>query len=161
MAKYKEWFWELLEKGKGPDFFFSATFQEGCGHKLKTLVDKNLPNSYTLNTGFIESLCNRLKTGLVYENYIDKSTYDKSGQAWFHAEIKVRDNQISMLNIYGFSFGGETDLIVALVESKDLNLIKWEINYTDFYWGCQSGTLVSGTTASSLLSYLTDSKNIV
>jgi len=153
----RDWFWQIREIGQGPDFVFSATFDESDAERLARVVRQHMPPTFVHNTDFIDA--DRRGRSARYTSYLDQHTHarqvelrDSATQAsiWYYGEIEVGDHQL-IVNIVLLGSGyGETALIAAVAQSPDVTLQTWQVAYSGYAWG----EVARGTSAASLLEYL-------
>ncbi|MFY9227651.1 MAG: hypothetical protein WAQ98_33570 [Blastocatellia bacterium] len=159
MGELLHWRWAL--GANGPDAIFTAKFEPSDAEKLREVADKNLPSSYVkvkkgnYTSGFYDkSKCS------VYESYLDTHSYEElnnrgwfeNKNVWYYGQMEIFDNIFIIYNVLATTDYNETPLIVALAKDPKLTLREWEVMY--YGVGYSSGTVASGTTAESLISYL-------
>lgn len=123
---YKDWFWQISEKGGGPDYFFTATFDLDDAQCLSTKVLQYLPSEFVRNQNF--HYPNRYQNYLLYESYLDKYAYENmliNGYSWIYTQIEVVDHKLYIENGYGVGRKNDTNFIIALATSPDLTLCDW------------------------------------
>lgn len=151
----REWYWEVQQRGQGPDYFFVGRFDPSTVDRLGEVVHQNMPTTYVHNTRFSVSTRNRGCRS--YTCYVDEHTYTRlASRRWWQGEniyyygvIEVCDNELVFENVLGVSYG-ETPLLVAVARSTDVVWQGWTIGYS----GYSSGDVATGTSAAELLEYL-------
>jgi hypothetical protein len=159
MMKNREWFWEIEEMKKGPDFVFLATFAPSDAEKLARLVADHLPSGFIENKEF--SQFQNAGDVKVYHSYLDEHTYHRliemqetgnKENIWYYGEIEIRDHVLTIQQVLAGGMYKETPLIVALAQACNLTWQEWRIIYGDSSWGWSEAA--RGNDASSLLDYL-------
>jgi hypothetical protein len=157
MRGQRDWFWQILETGKGPDCFFTATFDPSNAQRLAELVQRHLPDGFVRDEDFYTP--QRRPKYMTYDSYLDSRTYNRmvamreSGQEQVVSgvgEIEVRDHEF-IISHYD-SFYDEKELVMTIAQSSDLMLREWKVTYGGnlYAWG----ELAKGTTAQELIDYL-------
>lgn len=154
---HKKWYWELTQKGVGPDYIFTAQFHIDDGVSLAQLVKRYLPAEYVVNTAKPPSP-HAKKCG-TYASFLDQHTHDRLLQQqatgtteniYYSGEIDVCGAQFTIFHTLASGLYDETDMILALADDPALTLIFWSIDYS----GDQRVFIKKGRSRNTLLAYL-------
>jgi hypothetical protein len=151
MSKYRDWFWQISEKGGGPDYFFMATFDPSDVRRLSNKVRQYLSPEYVRDENFGRP--NRYQHYSLYECYLDKNAYQNmllKCNCWIYTQIEVVDHKLYIENGYGVGRDNDTNFIIALATSPDLTLCNWQVsaggqgyNYVEIAYGSNTNDLLN------------------
>lgn len=159
MPKFRDWFWQLEESGKGPDHFFSAAFDPNEAEVLANLVRQYLPSGFVSNNDFVED---HWRTDCqCYKSYRDQHTHDglvamrangQQNNIYISSSIDICDHKLSIENMYARHEPDETEFLIAVVQSAGLTLQEWIVFAGGD--GYNSVEVARGLNALSFLEYL-------
>ena len=127
MTTCRAWFWHLEESGKGPNHYFTATFNASEVERLANVVGQYLPTGFVPNENVVQEGC---------RSYLDQHTHDAlvamrdSGQQnniYINSSIDVCDNKLSIENVYARHEVAETEFLIAVVQAAGLTLQEWVV----------------------------------
>ncbi len=148
---YRDWFWQISEKGGGPDYFFAANFDPDDAQRLSNKVREYLPSEFIRNQDFYYP--DRYQDYSLYESYLDKYAYENmltNGHSWIYTQIEVVDHKLYIENGFGVGRDHDTNFVIALATSPDLTLCNWQVsgggqgyNYVEVAHGSNTNDLIN------------------
>ena len=162
----RNWFWEIESTGKGPDYYFFASFAPVNAMQLAECVSQLSPKGYK-HYQAVNLPCSRHRHITDYDLYIDENNYDKvitsikeqsSENNWVYHTIEVCEHDLTIMRVYGgypeFLGDAETDLLIILTREPKLRLVKWSIVFGGL--GFKSDEIASGRSSKDLYAYLVE-----
>jgi hypothetical protein len=162
----RDWYWQLADAGKGPDWSLSLSVAPDGFRRLAALVRQHpLPGfSYHAVAGHP---CRQHRHDADYDLYVDARNAESlmaniTGGAqrnvWVYHAIEVCGADLLVERGYGgypdAHGAAETGLIAMLAQDPDLALVAWRVSYGGE--GYEGGDVATGDSAAGLLDYLRD-----
>ncbi len=162
----RDWYWKI--GGRGPDYYFRASFRPSDSGRLARLLRKDPPKGFKLyEAGGGAGLLNQESP--VCDYYFEEHRYEDMAAAFegrlnrnvFNYElVRVRGHDLKIERAFGGAAGdgrSASEMLLMLARSPELAWVKWEVSYGGD--GYRGGTAQTGRTGAELIFYLTGQKD--
>jgi hypothetical protein len=160
MSKLRDWYWKI--EGRGPDYYFRASFRPSDAEHLASLLRQHPPKGFKL----YQAGASRLnQTASICDYYFEKYRYEQMVAAhegrlgkniYTYELIRVCEHELKIERAFGGAEGdgqNASEMLLILAQSPGLNWIQWEVSFAG--GGYHGGTAATGNTGSDLILYLT------
>lgn len=163
MTKLRDWYWKI--GGRGPDYYFRASFGPDAAGRLAARLRRRPPKGFRLySAGGAGRLPGQASAD--YDYYFEEYGYEDMVAAyegrlkrdvWRYELVRVCGRDLEVERVFGGAEGDGLNVSAALLtlaRAPELIWAGWAVTYGgDGYLG---GTAAAGVTGGDLISYLTD-----